>query len=207
MKKGILISVCSLVMMVGHAQSYEVQCLLLDCSKLAQLKSILSDMKKGYGILTQGYGAVKDISEGNFHLHEVFLDNLMKVSPVVRGYGRITDLVSDQLAVLKEYKSAWQRFKNDSRFTPEELHYLAGVYGNLIQSSLAKLDDLMTILTDGTVRMNDEERLTRIDELAEDMRDKLIFLRHFNGNASVLSLQRTRQQNDINTSGHLYGIK
>ncbi len=207
MKNVMLILISSLVMTVGHAQSYEVQCLVLDCSKLAQLKSILSDMKEGYGILTQGYGAVKDISEGNFHLHQVFLDNLMKVSPAIRKYGRVTDMVSDQLAMMKEYKSAWQRFRSDARFTPEEVQYLANVYGHLIQLSLAKLDDLTTILTDGTVRMNDEERLARIDELAEDMHDKLTFLRYFNGNTSVLSLQRARQQNDINASRNLYGIK
>ncbi len=206
-KKVMLIMVCSLAITVANAQSYEVQCLLLDCSKLAQLKSILTDMKKGYQILTQGYGAVKDISEGNFHLHEVFLDNLLKVSPVVLKYGKVTDMVSDQLAIMKEYKSAWQRFRNDSRFTPEELQYVANVYSHLIQSGLVKLDDLTTILTDRTMRMNDEERLARIDELAEDMHDKLTFLRHFNGTTSILSLQRTRQQNDINTSTHLYGIK
>ncbi|MBE7174250.1 MAG: TerB family tellurite resistance protein [Williamsia sp.] len=207
MRNVMLIMVCSLMVIAGQAQSYEVQCLVLDCSKLAQLKSILSDMKKGYQILTQGYGAVKDISEGNFHLHEVFLDNLMKASPAVRKYGKVADMISDQLAMMKEYRSAWQRFRNDARFTPDELEYLVTVYSHLIQSSLSKLDDLTTILTDGSFRMSDEERLNRIDELAADMHDKLTFLRHFNGNASVLALQRTRQQNDINTSARLYGIK
>ena len=37
---------------------------------LAQLKNIYSDLVKGYEILSEGYNAVKDISQGNFDLHK-----------------------------------------------------------------------------------------------------------------------------------------
>lgn len=196
----------SLMILRSEAQSYEVQCLVLDCSKLAQLKSILSDMKKGYQLLAQGYGTVKDISEGNFHLHEVFLDNLMKASPVVRNYSRIADIISDQLKVVKEYKAAWQRFKTDAHLHPEEIDYIGSVYSNLLKESLNDLSDLTVVITDGTLRMSDDERLHRIDEVAGAMHDKLVFLRQFNSKASLLSGQRFRLQNDVITSPKLYGI-
>ena len=207
MKAILLLLLFSVAMAKLEAQSYEVQCLVLDCSKLAQLESILTDMKKGYQLLTNGYNTVKDVSEGNFHLHQVFLDNLMKVSPVVRNYERVAGMISDQIKLVKEYKSAWQRISKDKNFTPEDLQYVRTVYGNLIDETVKKLDDLTTVISPGILRMNDEERLRRIDELADDMHDKLTFLRHFNNKTSILSLQRANEQNDANTLKHLYQIK
>ena len=45
------------------AQSTEIQQLLLNVEKLAQLKKILSNMKKGYEIVSNGYNTIKDISK------------------------------------------------------------------------------------------------------------------------------------------------
>ncbi|MDQ2753441.1 MAG: TerB family tellurite resistance protein [Bacteroidota bacterium] len=211
MKKKIkillMLLMLNIVITESKAQSYEVQCLVLDCSKLAQLKSILSDMKKGYEVLTKGYDDVKDISEGNFHLHKEFLDNLMKVSPVVKNYKKVSDIISDQLSLIKEYKRAWQRFNKDKNFNSKELQYIGTVYNHLTKESLKNLEDLTVIISPNIFRMSDDERLHRIDELADDMHDKLTFLRQFNGKASVLSVQRLHEQNDAGSLQKLYGIK
>src|SRR5438552_2102449 len=90
----------------ANAQSYETQQLLLDVQKLAQLKQILKDMKTGYEIVSKGYSSIRDISQGNFNLHQVFLDGLLQVSPVVKNYKRVADIVSYQLRMVKEYKAA-----------------------------------------------------------------------------------------------------
>lgn len=47
----LLCSTCSLRI---HAQSFEVQQLLLDCEKLTQLKSLYKDLVKGYEVLAEG---------------------------------------------------------------------------------------------------------------------------------------------------------
>jgi hypothetical protein len=53
--------------------------------------------------------------------------------------------------------------------------------------------------------MSDDERLKQIDALYEDMVDKLTFLRHFNNQTSVLALQRTKDENEINLIKKIYG--
>jgi len=40
--------------------------LVLDYQKLASLKNIVSQMYTGYTVLSKGYGAVKDVAQGNF---------------------------------------------------------------------------------------------------------------------------------------------
>lgn len=188
------------------AQKDEIAQLLLNVEKLAQFKQILSDMKKGYQILNGGYNTIKDLSEGNFSLHKTFLDALMEVSPTVKNYKRVADIINYQIILVKEYKSAFNRFKRDNNFNQQELAYLGRVYENLFKQSLNNLDDLVTIITANKLRMSDDERLEAIDKIFTDMQDKLLFLRHFNNNTTVLAVQRAKERNDANTMRLVYGI-
>ena len=188
------------------AQTDEIAQLLLNVEKLAQFEQILSDMKKGYEILSGGYNTIKDLSQGNFSLHKTFLDALMEVSPTVKHYKRVADIISYQVILIKEYKSAFNRFKRDNNFNQQELAYLGRVYENLFKQSLNNLDDLVTIITANKLRMSDDERLGAIDKIFADMQDKLLFLRHFNNNTTVLALQRAKEKNDAGTMRLIYGI-
>lgn len=188
------------------AQSQEAQQLALNIEKLAQFKRILTGMKKGYQILTTGYGAIKNLSEGNFNLHKTFLDGLMNVSPAVRKYKRIADITAGQLRLIKEYKAAFSRFKQDKNLNASELDYLSKVYSNLFNKGVEDLEELTMILTDGKLRMSDDERLEAIDRIGDNMQDKLTFLRQFNNSLAVLAVQRAREKKDIATLKKLYGI-
>lgn len=189
-----------------YAQSDEVQQLLLNVEKLVQFKQILSDMKKGYQILSTGYSTIKDLSQGNFNLHKTFLDGLMMVSPTVKKYERIADIINNQMMIVKEYKNAFTRFKQDGNFNPDEIDYLGKVYGNLFKQSLNDLDELTTIITDSKLRMSDDERLESIDRIFRNMQDKLLFLRHFNSNTTILAVQRAREKSDAVTMKKTYGV-
>ena len=187
-------------------QSAEATQLLLNVEKLAQFKQILKDMKKGYQILDGGYNTIKDISEGNFSIHKAFLDGLMQVSPTVKNYKKVIDIVDFQVILIKEYKNAFTRFKRENYFTSEELAYLGRVYDNLFRQSLRNMDELTNVMTANKLRMSDDERLNAIDKIYEDMQDKLQFLRHFNNNTTVLALQRAKENKDIKATRQLYDI-
>ncbi|MBT2561295.1 TerB family tellurite resistance protein [Pedobacter sp. ISL-68] len=210
--KKILAIMTLLICMAGgqqrvFAQADEIAQLALNIEKLAQLKSILSDLKKGYTIVSSGYGKIKDISEGNFQMHELFLDGLLAVSPEVRKYQRIPDIINYQLRLVKEYKAAFGRFKSSKAFSASEIRYMANIYEKLFKQSVDNLEELTTVVTAGKLRMSDDERIKAIDRIYEDMEDKLSFLRHFNNNTSMLALQRDRELHDIEAVKTLSGIK
>ncbi|MHC0632857.1 TerB family tellurite resistance protein [Flavobacterium sp. MAHUQ-51] len=188
------------------AQSQELQQLILNIEKLAQFKQILQDMKKGYIILNGGYNTIKDLSQGNFSLHKTFLDGLMQVSPTVKKYKRISEIINYQMLLMKEYKAALKRFKGSTFFNDKELQYIESVYGNLFQGSLRNIDELMMVVTANKLRMSDDERLEAIDRIFADMQDKLLFLRSFNNNTSVLSMQRFKELKDANAIKDLYKV-
>ncbi|TKC00068.1 TerB family tellurite resistance protein [Pedobacter cryotolerans] len=187
-----------------RAQSQEVQQLLLNVEKLSQLKNILADMKKGYQVVSGGYNTVRNISQGNFSLHEVFLDGLMLVSPEVKKYRRVADIISYQKNIISEYRSAFKRFNASENFNSTEIDYLGRVYKQLFDQSIDNLDELAMVITSSKLRMNDDERLQAIDRIFEDVQDKLVFLLDFNSKATSLSLAREKQKSDLKQSLKLY---
>lgn len=207
MKKIIIaISLC-ICFISSNAQSDEVQQLLLNVEKLAQFKKILKNMKDAYKIIFKGYTAVKDLSQGNFTLHKTFLDGLMVVSPAVKKYKRITDIFTYQARILKEYKAAWQQFRDDNQFNSSEIDYLGKVYSNLFNETLKSLEELAMVITSGKLRMSDDERLQAIDRIYANVVDQYSFLNEFNNNTAILSLQRKSEQTEIKMSRIINGIK
>lgn len=190
----------------SSAQKQESEQLLLNVAKLAQLKQILEDMKKGYTIISTGYNNIRNISQGNFNLHKTFLDGSLAVSPTVRNYHKVAEIIHYQMLIVKEYKYAYARFRADSNFNPKEIEYLQQVYTNLFTQSLKNLDALTTIVTANQLRMSDEERLQAIDTIFTDIQDKLLFLRHFNNSTTLLAVQRAREKNDVTTIQQIYGL-
>lgn len=189
------------------AQTQEATQLLLNYEKLKQLEEILDNMYKGYKILMQGYNRIKNIAEGNYKLHQVFLDGLYTVSPSVRKYARVADIIRYQQILIREYKRAYDRFRNDNNLTREELRYLGTVYAYLVKQSLRNLDELTTILTSSKLRMSDDERMTAIDHIYDDMLDKVGFLRYLNNSTQLLIIQRSKERSEVESAKNLQDIK
>ena len=209
MKKWLIGSfLVNALLFTGRAagQAQEVQQLLLNVEKLSQLKSILEDLKKGYEIVSQGYATIKNLSEGNFNLHAVFLDRLLEVSPAVRNYRRITDIVRAQVNLVREYKAAYRWFASSSYFSPAELRYIKSVFENLLARSVKNIETLTLVITAGSLRMSDDERLTAIDTIWKEASDQLTFLRRFNRDTKLLALQRAKAAADIRSQKKSFSI-
>jgi hypothetical protein len=214
MKKTILIlfalsGFSLLAPLAAKAQSIAdlTQQLVIDLNKLAQFKSTLTSLKKGYQVVSKGYGTIKDISKGNFDLHKAFLDGLMAVSPEVRKYHKIPEIINYQIALVREQKKALQRFRSSGNFSQGEIGYLSRVYENLVNESLKNLDELITVTTANQLRMSDDERLKAIDRIHGSMQEKIIFLKGFDQDNGLISLQREREKFADQTVASLHGIK
>jgi hypothetical protein len=207
MRRSILIVLVLLsVSKLANGQTDEAAQLLLNWEKLNQLKEILSNMYTGYRVLENGYATIKNISEGNYTLHQAFLDGLMAVSPAVRNNKRVPLIIKYQKFLLDEYKRAYQRFKADPHFTIDEILYLESVYSFLFRASIRNLEDLAMIVTATKLRMNDDERLQAIDMIYYEIERKVMFLRQFNNSTQLLAVQRAKEKGDEETVKKLYGL-
>ena len=191
----------------ANAQKQEIQQLTLNIQKLKQMKSTLTQIKNGYQILNRGYNRIKDISQQDYKEHKDHLDGLKNVSPAVRNYSRVGKIIQYQYQLVSEYRNANARFVSSKSFRPQELEYMGRVYARLLDESMNNLQELTTILTSGKTSMTDDERFKAIDRIYLDMEEKLSFLREFNSSATVLALQRKKENNDVKSVETLYGIK
>jgi len=188
------------------AQGQELQQLLLNIEKLTQMKSILSDMKTGYQIYQQGYGTISSLSKGNFNLHSVYLNGLMAVSPGVKNYGRVAEIISIQANLVSEYKRNYKQFRLSGSFSENELNYMGNVYNKLVAETLDNIEELANVVTANKLRMSDADRIKAIDRIYASSSNKLQFLRSFNNQGVSLSLQRSKAMSDTRTLKQLYGI-
>lgn len=191
----------------AKCQSFEVSQLLLNVEKLNQLREILDKMYDGYKILSEGYQKIKDVTSGNFKIHDIFLDGLFLINPEIQKYRRVVDIIENQLYLVKEYKAAYNGFKNSGAFNVEQIEYIANVYEKLFSDSMENLDELLIIITARQVRMSDDERLAAIDRIYESVTKKLKFLRVFNSQQAMLGVSRLQDKYEMESLKTLHGLE
>jgi len=181
--------------------------LILDYKKLTVLQDILDDMYQGYQIVDKGYTAIRDLAQGNFNLHKLFLDGLLVVSPAVRDDWRIADIIQSERSIISEYRAALGRFRASGQFTASELDYIGNMYAALAGNSETAIDELALVTTGDALRMSDAERLQAIDRVHAAITGQLAWLRRFNSMADIQAIQRAREAGDITILKKLYGIQ
>jgi hypothetical protein len=189
------------------AQAFDVEQLALDVEKLSELRQVLTDLKQGYQVLDAGYTAIRDLSKGSFDLRRAFLDGLLAVSPVVRQYQRVKDIVALETSMVSRYQTAWGQLRQNDRLSASELILIGQVYSGLIAESVDGLNDLVNVLTDGVFRASDAERVAEIDRLYAGMAERSDALDGVTDGATLLSQQRLREADQVSVLERLYGLK
>ncbi len=175
--------------------------------QIAALKVYTGYLSKGYTIAKNGLNTIKSIKNGDFHQHSSYFTSLITVSPIIKYYARVADIVAIQISIARQSHNAMKSFKNKHYFTQSEIKYLQAVFSNLLSECAKNLEELFTLITDGSLQMKDDERINAIDRLYFDMQDKQQFVGSFSNNAAGLSLQRSIDVNDIIISKRLKGLK
>ena len=163
-----------------------------------QMENILSETK-----LTE----ISDWVEKQKDLYGDYFDELWKVKEVVEYYHRIEDVIDKQMKIVDEYESAFKLFKQDEHFTSEELDYMEKVYTGIIDQSLKNLDQLFLVINSFTTQMSDEKRMEIITDAGDRMDENYNDLKTFNTQNTMLSLQRSKDMEQVNVTKQLYGLK
>jgi hypothetical protein len=162
-------------------------------NQIAALQAYIGYAEKGYSIAQQGLTFIGDLKKGEFDLHSAFFNSLKAVNPSIANYAKVADIISYQESIIKEFKKILQ-IKNMS---PAEVRYLQLVYNNMSNACTKSLNDLINIITDNTYEMKDNERVHRIDNIYVDMKDKYAFTQSFTSEASLLTVQRQNELNEV----------
>ena len=202
MKKILIVLV--LVSMQAQAQKPKQKRLI---EQIAALQVYIGYAQQGYSIANKGLTTVRNIKKGDFNLHRDFISSFKKVNPKIKGYAKVADIIALQLQIIKEANECLRGIKDIQQFSKAELDYCSMVFGNVFNSSLANIEQLLTIISDGELQMKDDERLKRIDALYADMKDKYAFSASWSEEMALLTVQRMHQRTDVEISKRLNGLQ
>lgn len=175
--------------------------------QIAGLQMYIGYGQKGYSIAQDGLNAIGDIKHGELNLHNDYFNSLKTVNPTISKYGKVADLIALPFKIIKVYKNAYSRVKQSKAFNTGEIQYINQVLSSLINDCAGTIEQLTMVITSNKLQMKDDERLKRIDALYNDMQDKYTFAQSFAGEAKILAASRLREQNDVQISRGLNGIK
>lgn len=198
---------CILMCIRCFGQTTEVQQLILNIEKLAQMKATYQAMVNGYRTLENGYRDVSNLTKGNFDLHKGYLDGLLAVNPVVRHNSKIDAVIQKQVTLVDEYKNAYRQMQVSGMLRADELLGFKTTLVTLVNNSASAVDDLIDVLTPGKMRMNDEERISVINRVDQEMNTLLEKLRTVVVEHKRVADARARRKKDANALKALYGIK
>ncbi len=152
-------------------------------------------------------GQITDWVQKQKDLYQQYFDELWKVKEVVAAYHRIKEITQQEAALVKQYHSAWNGVREDKHFTTEELQYIGQVYSGILSESVENLNQLSIIIKSYTTQMSDAKRLDIINSAAISIQKNYDDLRQFNSQNIRVSLQRSKDENDIDVVKQLYGLQ
>jgi hypothetical protein len=139
-------------------------------------------------------------------LYSGYYDELWKIKSVITYYQRIKDLTVKQVALVTEYNHAWGLLQQDRHFSPAEISAMQDVYSGILKASVQNLDQILLVVNSHQTQMTDEQRLELINRAGDHLDDNYSDLHRFNTQNELLSLQRSKELGDTQTTKMLYGI-
>lgn len=175
-------------------------------TQIVELKIYLELTKKGYQIAKDGLATIHSIKNGEFKLHKNFFDTLLMVNPVVSGSPRLKDITDLHGQINEICNKGPTLLARSGQLSNPELSYITKVYGKLYDDCQGILNALLTLIRDGNLKMNDAQRLERLEVLYGQMLSNYRFASSFQSQSAVLIKQRSGETNQIQTSRDLHGI-
>jgi hypothetical protein len=149
---------------------------------------------------------ISDWANKQKKLYSDYYQELQKVKSVISTYQQVKDITQQQLQLVKEYNTAYSQFKQDKNFSASEINYMGQVYNGILSESVQNLNELLLAINSFTTTMADAKRLEIISSTAKKMNNNLTDLRKFNNQNRSLTMQRAKENNDVQTTQQLYGL-
>lgn len=149
---------------------------------------------------------IADWTERQRQLYKEYYDELWKIRNTLAAYHRIKQIISRQEQIVKEYKFTWQSLQQDKHFTQSELEYMYRVYTGILNQSVNNLDQVLLVINSFKTQMTDAKRLEIIDQSGELIERNYADLMQFNNQNIQLSMNRAKDEHEIQTIKELYGL-
>jgi hypothetical protein len=149
---------------------------------------------------------ISDWSKRQKELYAKYFDELRKVKNAISSYQAVRDIIKKQVQLVQEYSRAFNLSKQDKNFTADELNYMQKVYTGILDESVKNIDQIQLVINAFATQMTDAKRLDIIHAAGNNIDQNITDLRQFNHQNIIISLQRSKEKNDIDVVKKLYGL-
>ena len=175
--------------------------------QIAHLKLYLELTEKGYKIAKEGLSAIGDIKRGEFKLHTNRFDSLRIVSAAVGAHPRLKQLTDLHGRINRVCENLAGELAGQQVFSQTQLDYIKQVLGLVYDDCQGILYAMFDVARSGNTSMTDDERLSRINLLCDQMQDNYLFAESFAEQTRLLASQIKSEKTSIDNSRALHGIK
>jgi hypothetical protein len=159
-------------------------------------------LKQGYHISQQGLGVIGGWKNGELNLHKDHYDALKTVNPLIRD--------NPKFKAIAEYADAipgqFDHLQNLSGLTADNRIYINAVRQKVLTECNRDLQELELIALNGKAEMTDDERIQRLDQLYDSIKDKFAFTVAYCNRVKMLLLQKQQELQQLQTERRFYEI-
>jgi len=139
-------------------------------------------------------------------LYAAYYQELWKVKDALANFQRVAAMIEKQAQLVADYKKAVSLTRQDPHFSPDEITHMSNVYSGILNQSINNIKELELVIQALVTQMDDADRLHIIDGAGERIDRNYSDLRQYTQENILLSMQRAKDQNDLNAIRGLYGI-
>lgn len=150
---------------------------------------------------------IAEWTERQRQLYKKYYDELWKVRNTLATYKRIKQILQRQQQIIEEYRFTWHMINQDKHFTRAEIDYMYRVYTGILNESVYNLDQILLVINSFKTQMTDGKRLEVINKAGDNIEQNYTDLQQFNNQNIQLSLNRAKDEHEIETVKKLYGIE
>jgi hypothetical protein len=140
-------------------------------------------------------------------LFSEYYQELVQVKNAIATYDKVVSMIDKQAQLVKDYQTAYAAMQKDSHFSAQEISYIGSVYSGILNQSVENLKQLELVITALVTQMSDGSRLRIIDGAGARIDKNYSDLNQFTQQNILLSLQRAKDQNELDEVKLLYGIQ
>lgn len=149
---------------------------------------------------------IRDWVQRQKDLYADYYNELWQVKDALTTYEKVKALIAKQAQLVADYQRATATLGHDPHFNPQEWQHIYNVYQGILHQSIANVQQLSLVIKALTTQMQDGDRLHIIDATTLRIDKNYNDLRQFTQENILLSLQRSKGQQDLAFIKSLYGM-
>jgi len=174
--------------------------------QIAGLRVYNNRLVKDYSSKGGRLSVIGESKKGDYVLHRLKLDSLRIVKPAIQHSFKLKDIIATTVKIINGVKNIRASLSGFGQFNSSELNHYRSVMDNFLVSCRESIEMLSVYINPQSLLLSDDERISQIGRLWEDVKSKHAFLLSFSNEINLLAIQRMTEQTEINYSKRINGF-